>query len=566
MNRFLLLTKKQIEDSVPQPFKRNGNRRGLSSMIVSTLLMLLLIAVMATAFVAIFGKLSATYVNIKINRLPDVAAREYELMTMCYFALILVFVCTSTAGLSRALFESGDLDALVTMPFSANDLFFSKLASVYIKQTAISIFFVTAINFTFFVATNTLTAYGGLVSFAVAFALPLVPLAISSVVVLPYYLLKRSLGSRYLLYFLLMTVVVGLFLVGYSYVFTLADALLDSGKISTLFNERTMAKISQFVTYAYPANIIANLLLERELGKSFGIFVAINVVATGLGIVIVKAIFTRALQARISLPVPHSKKKRLDFTEHSKAFGLFKKEFLSVIRTPSYSYMFFTTAAVVPIMVFFSARIGLGLVENLVGEHGYGFEISTFIVLLYGTLNNTFCSTNVSRDGSGAITMKALPYSPTAILSSKVAICSIVSFFSIAVSCIILGATGLERPIDAFVTFLSAIMIAAAQIFFATRLDLMRPHFSNTEDGEIKEANSTVSTVISLGLLTSFAIGAALLSGTIRAIVDKAPPTATPSALSYVLALVIPAVVLAAALTFFFVGLKRAYSELNTEV
>ena len=82
MNRFLLLTKKQIEDSVPQPFKRNGNRRGLSSMIVSTLLMLLLIAVMATAFVAIFGKLSATYVNIKINRLPDVAAREYELMTM----------------------------------------------------------------------------------------------------------------------------------------------------------------------------------------------------------------------------------------------------------------------------------------------------------------------------------------------------------------------------------------------------------------------------------------------------------------------------------------------------
>ena len=171
----------------------------------------------------IFGAFSKTYVGIKINRIADFEAREYELMTMCYFALIVVSIFTSTAGLNRALFESGDLDALITMPFSSNELFLSKLSSVYLRQAVVSLVFVTTINFTFFVSTSTLTVYGGLMSFVVALILPIVPIAISSMIVLPFYLIKRIVSAHYLAYFAVVTLVIALFCVGYSYVFDIAE-------------------------------------------------------------------------------------------------------------------------------------------------------------------------------------------------------------------------------------------------------------------------------------------------------------------------------------------------------
>ena len=157
-----------------------------------------------------------------------------------------------------------------------------------------------------------------------------------------------------------------------------------------------------------------------------------------------------------------------------------------------------------------------------------------------------------------------MPYSPAQILSSKMLFSGIVSEISIIVTCIVLTASGLENPADGLATFVSATMLAAAQIAFATRLDLNHPHFSRTDDGEIKETNSTVSVIILTGLVTCFAIGVLLLFNTVKGLIYGVP-MANDKALSYVYALLIPFALLACASAFFFVNLRRAYENLDAE-
>ena len=149
-------------------------------------------------------------------------------------------------------------------------------------------------------------------------------------------------------------------------------------------------------------------------------------------------------------------------------------------------------------------------------------------------------------------------------IAAKMIFSGAVSMLSILISCIVLVACNLESAGNGVITFISAAMLAAAQIAFATRLDLNHPHFSRTDDGEIKEANSTVSVIILTGLVVCFVIGLLLLYNTLKGLITGAPSEADRGA-SYAYAICLPLALLAGALAYFFVNLKKAYDNLDTE-
>ena len=187
--------------------------------------------------------------------------------------------------------------------------------------------------------------------------------------------------------------------------------------------------------------------------------------------------------------------------------------------------------------------------------------------MLYGSLTNTFCSTNISRDGYMAMSLKTMPFSASKVLTAKMLFCAAVSVPSILLTAVVLAATGLETPKEAVMTFASAAMITVAQIMFATRLDLNHPHFPKTDDGEIKEAGSTVSMVIMMALLVSGAFGTAMLYQAIAALLgNSSAAMQNANGVSTVISLVVPAVLLLASAVYFSVGLKSAYRNLNAEV
>lgn len=560
MTHLRLLLKKQLTDALPS----RSSSKLRSANLLGNLLTGALIAGIVVAFVFIFSQFTKTYTAIKINRVPDIAARQYELMSLAYFVLLVVSLISSVNRLCYTLFENSDINVLITMPFSSLELFSAKLMGVYIRQLGISALFVLPVNLTFFVTTDLISVYNVLMTFVVALILPIIPLGIASVIVLPYFYVKRFISSNYLLSFLTITLIMIGFCVLYAYVFEFAGSLLNAGKLASLFNESVMLKIQNFAKYDYPANLLANIMLKRDVGKNIGILLAILAGALALGLPIIHVIFIHVSQVGISSKVPQLIRVKPRFRRHSRMGNLIIKEFTTVMRTPGYSYMYFTTAIIMPLMAYYSAKLGGQLLTNLLNIN-ISFEICTFLVLLYGTLTNTFCSTGISRDGYMTMMQKTMPYSPSQVLWAKMIFGGLVSELSIIAACVVLAATGLEQPVDAVVTFVSATLLSIAQLALGTRLDLNHPHFSKTDDGEIKEANSTVSAIIVIGLVAVMIIGGLLLFSAVRPLINGSQSQTTNSAISYVYALCLPAALLAGAMAFFFIGLKKVYSNLDTE-
>ena len=429
MRNHALLLKKQLLDAFPA--KRSKKRL---PDLTSALLMLLLTGAMVAIFVFVFSRFISTYTQIKINRVPDIAARQYEIMSMGYFVLVVVFVINGVNALCHALFENSDLSILISMPFSSSEIFLSKLTAVYLKQAVLALVCVPTLNFTFLCTTDTLNAYNGIMTFAVALLLPIIPLGIASIVVLPYYYLKRLANSHYIFVFIVMTAGMALFCWLYSYVFRFAQDLISSGKITSLFGDKTMRFILSFTKYDYPANLFANVMLARDLGKNLGILAAFIVAFAAICLLVVRAIFIKVSHSGLAIHVPHAHTRKVRFVDNSRFGSLLAKEFLLVMRTPNYAYMYFTTAAVMPVMAYYSANISVSMLAGLVGKADVSFEICTFIVILYSTLTNTFCSTNISRDGYMSMTQKILPFSPSYILGSKITFCSVVAEVSVAIA------------------------------------------------------------------------------------------------------------------------------------
>lgn len=560
MRNYALLLKKQLLDAFPA--KRSKKRL---PDLTSALLMLLLTGAMVAIFVFVFSRFITTYTQIKINRVPDIAARQYEIMSMGYFVLVVVFVINGVNALCHALFENSDLSILISMPFSSGEIFLSKLTAVYLKQAVLALVCVPTLNFTFLCTTDTLNVYNGIMTFVVALLLPIIPLGIASTVVLPYYYLKRLANSHYIFVFIVMTAGMALFCWLYSYVFRFAQDLISTGKITSLFGDKTMRFILSFTKYDYPANLFANVMLARDLGKNLGILAAFIVAFAAICLLVVRAIFIKVSHSGLAIHVPHAHTRKVRFVDNSRFGSLLAKEFLLVMRTPNYAYMYFTTAAVMPVMAYYSANISVSMLAGLVGKADVSFEICTFIVILYSTLTNTFCSTNISRDGYMSMTQKILPFSPSYILGSKITFCAIVAEVSVAIACIVFGATGLEKGADAAITFVAASLYALAQIIVATKLDLRHPHFAKNDDGEIKESNSTVSSIIAIGLVASFVVGFSLLASFFIPLLNGGATSPLPKWADYTIAICIPLVLLGAALGYFFAKLTSAYDNLDME-
>lgn len=559
MTRYALLLKKQMLDTLP-----THSRKKYASAILRALLMLALVGAMVAIFVFVFSKFIDTYTAIKIDRVPDIESRQYEILSLGYFVLMIIFVLSGVSSLSHELFENSDLNILITMPFHGTEIFLSKLTWVYIKQVLIALVCVPTLNFTFLIVADVVTIYRIIGIFIVSVCIPIIPLGIASIIVLPFYYIKKLINSNYILSFVAMTAITGLFCWGYSYVFSLAQSLFTTGKITFLFDEEVMKGIIAFTKYDYPANLFASLMLGRDIGKNVGILIGASVVALVACLFIVRAIFIRVTHANLSFFIPHIRKKKAHFFKNSRMGSLMSKEFLLVLRTPSYAYMYLTTAAVMPVMAYYSTKLAGNMVSGLLGTNDLSFEICTFIVILYSMLTNTFCSTNISRDGYMSMMQKTLPFSPAKILGAKITFCAIVAEASIAIACTALGATGVEGWIDALLTFISASFFALAQIVVATKLDLSHPHFSRTQDGEIKENNSTVSAVIVIGLIASFLVGFALLFSALAPLLGG-EFTQTNKTISYVIALCLPFAMLLLAVGFFFFRLRKTYSNLDTE-
>ena len=92
-------------------------------------------------------------------------------------------------------------------------------------------------------------------------------------------------------------------------------------------------------------------------------------------------------------------------------------------------------------------------------------------------MTNTFCTTNITRDGRTALKSKMFPVKACKLMFAKVLFCAIVSSAAVAASTLVLIITSLFEEgglavKEALLCGLVAFLFSMAQIFIATRMDL----------------------------------------------------------------------------------------------
>ena len=469
------------------------------------LLRLVLVAAIVALFVVFFGQFTGMYIGVKTAGRTDIFARSTELLTILYTAVIVGMVVGGIGQLGRELFNSDDMKIFSAMPINARTLFVARLLSIYRGQLVIALVAVLTVNATFAWKVGVTAAFW-IMTVGICFLLPLITIGIAALIVPIFQVIKKFLRERYVLMFLLVTALLGVGFWLYSIILGGVKELLLGDSLKYFFNEKVMDTIGRACSFLYPARWFANIMTGSEFIWSWVGLVLTALVSILLSMLIIRRILTRALQAR-SEGNSQTMLKTTCLTEKGKKLpALLKKEFLLIFRTPSYMFSYLSVAFIMPLMVYFCMDVGASLVENLVGLDSR-LELALFLTILFGALTNTFCATNISRDGEMFYTVKAMPLNFKTVFFSKIVLCLIVTAISQVASALVLGFSGTVGALDALFIACVGILFSFVNIAIATRYDFNHAKFSTEDDGEIKESSGTVSTVIVIGMVLSFLVG-----------------------------------------------------------
>lgn len=501
ITNILLLFKKDLSQSVLSTFKRKHGERDLFGIIATFLLLLVLYG----TFIFVFNGFAKSYLSAIFEDSNAVNARTYELLTMVFSVVLIINILVGIKNIHSALLESKDVEVLLCQPISSGELFAYKLIKIYFSQIISSLLVLIPSS----IVLDNLTYLGGVGYYAVIIGevllLPLVSCAIASLLAIPFNYISRFISQHFILHLISYVL---LLLVGFSlYGVFLKELtyLVSSGKLTMVFDIITVTKIGEICSKLYPINFFSNLLVGKSIATSILFLLLIGVIGFVIAGLIIKSMYNVILQKRMEGTVKYYGKKT-KYKMRNPVWSLIYKEFLVVLRTPSYAFQYFATAFTLPVMVYICVNLMQDMMKTLTFVN-CDFEIAVFTISAFAVLTNTFCTTNISRDGKMYGMLRTLPVSGKTVVWSKVIFCSIISIASVLASVITLLAVGYLSWWQALTLFFSASILSFAEIAFSTRKDLNKPHLPESDKDEVEEGNSTVSSLIFLGLITSIITG-----------------------------------------------------------
>lgn len=547
-----VLLRKQIHENLSY-FKRN--RRNID--VVGMFLSLALIAIVLFVIATVFKQFIEKYSTIRIDNVLDVQARLYEIMTIVYEIVLLISVFGSTSALTRAIFESDDRNVLIVLPIRPQAIFIAKMVSVYFSQAILAVCVTLPLVIVFAQVTAQSIIFI-VISTLASLLIPFISLGIASILCLPFYFVKRFFQSKYILFLVVVTAIAAILFVGYAKVLSFFENLMVSGDIKFFFSQEVMEFIINLTDKLVPANFLARLVFGVEPLKNAIILLIIIAVLGIIGFIVEYLLYNVAVKIRVQNNdgiVFHAKKLSRPRTVVS---GLISKELGSIIFTPDYAFQYISVAAILPVMVYLCMGLGESLLAQLLHLE-MNFEIALLLTVLFGSLTNTFCAINISREGRSFYMQKTLPIRYSKMLGVKIGLNFVVTMLSVGISTLVITLQGFIEPMEAVFVFAVGIILGLAQICFATRKDLNHPYFPTEEDNTVKESNGNVSTIIILGMIISLVVGGVPL---VYSVLDSLKGDGMAN-FTYLFAGGLSVVVLIASLLYTFIGIKAKFERLS---
>ncbi len=510
MKTVLLLLKKDRQIFLSENF--NGNRRHDVFGALSTIILL---ALLYGTFIYVFYHFARFYMSATFEVQGAERARAFELTTFVYAAMLLINIFVGVKQIYSALVSSNDCDVLIYQPISQQHLFLYKLIKIYIGQIVSTLLVLLPSA----IVIDVLSAsVGGFCYYlTVVFHLLLCPLlgcAIAALFTVPFNGIMRFVQRKFVLHLILYVIVLALGFWLYGMFLSVLTDLIQTGELLYVLDSSTVNAVAAVAAKFYPVKFFSNMLFGQNVAVSLLSVLGICAVAGVVTYFVIRAMYFKVLQQKLEGDIKIFRKKKSVAKIHSPLAALVKKEFLIILRTPTYAFAYFATTFTLPFMVYVCANLMRSMVATLpnVALINCDFEIAIFVIAMFSVLTNTFCTSNISRDGKMFSMLKTMPVDGYLVVKAKLLFCSVVSVASVLVSCIVLLCVSYLNWWQALVIFAVASLLDIAEVAFATKRDLAKPHLPQNDRDEVTEDNNNVSAVTLLGLVCAVFLGGGALA------------------------------------------------------
>lgn len=512
MSDYSLLLRKELKEMFS--FRRKEKKKiDIAGLLITLFLTVSIIAVV----VLVFGELLGTYTEIPEKLVLNKESRLLrlsEIMTFTYAVITLINVFAGIKKINRDILRGKDIRVLVRLPLHPSAIFLSKLTSLFISQLMITS--VTLIPLTVTVGVvmkEYLDIFFWFRSALMIVILPMISLLLGAALSMVSYHIVNFLKSHFVILTVLFIILLAGGFIFYSQVLDTIAGMLVGSKRDAFFSSETMRFFGMLYKYLYPANLCARFVFGNRVWLMLFLIVLISGAALFLAFMIVLKILNKVMKAGMEGTGKNTFVKKSVVKKRNPLMNLIKKEFIMVLRTPSYTFQFFATALTMPVMVYCLIENFSNFLTSLasIAEGAMNFELTITIIMMLSVLTNTFCASNISREGQMFNIEKTMPISYKQFVFSKIIFCSTVSLVAIFASSIIACIGGFVTIGEALLIFLITSIISVSEIMFATRKDLNKPNFANNDENEIKESTETISIVILLGIIVSGIISMILL-------------------------------------------------------
>ena len=461
------------------------------------------------AIAGIFGLLVYSiadgYLEVKVKQVIDPMARAYELINAVYTILIVALGIMCLEKMRSTLTRNSDIPIFLRLPVKNGTIFRAKFTALLLWTYATAFLLIVPVNLIFYFVLEVGVDF--LIRTALVYLLlPMVSFLMATVLILPYMVVIKFLSTRYFLSFVALSgLVVGAFFV-YSKILDVLRALFETGSIKFLFNNEFIDFLVTAKEYTYPANSLASVQMGVDMQMSLIISVSVAIVALLVAFFITGGLYRLVLYR--NRDGRKSRKKRSFGFQRKVTASLLRKEFITVYREPKYLFSYFTIAFAMPFMIYCSYTLFETLVFNALGR-GFEFALALIVVLVFTILTNTFCATNITRDGKSALKAKCFPIKASKLLFSKVLFCSIISSLSVIGSVMLLyfhPEIQMEM-FDAIIVAAISLVFSFSQILIATRTDLNCAVVDASPEEVARTSDRTIAKVVSIGLFLAVIIG-----------------------------------------------------------
>ncbi len=433
----------------------------------------------------------------------DKAGIIYEALVMLVSA-VFIFMCV--AGVSsniKVLYYKGDNEILMRYPVSGEEVFISKTLFLFINQVLVTAVIVAPFLAAYAKVSGLGVAFYATIPVPIVF-LVLITFFLSNILAIPIMQLTNKIRNKFALIIIGLAVLVTVLFAVYMVLFNSMVTFMNDKEFS-VFDDAIVESIGKVCKYLIPMKYFADIMVGEELYIAYPVLIMLTgITLIGTILVIVK-LYPKTLLNNVEVEgsafrhVTRNRRRPIFFT-------LLHKEFLQVFRSVNYSFQYFVLACAMPVMVYFCNNITIQLGQNQIGEQ-IALGMSLLVMLIFATVITSFAATSTSREGDNFYHTKVAPVSVHTQLAAKFLMYVIVSALANGVCAIVLFSTKQFDFNTSLWLFAVAESCSIALTLISMRMDINRPYFNLSGEGEVVNNNASTTLSVAAGFAVALTEG-----------------------------------------------------------